>query len=153
MSVKEYLYKTFPEVDWVHDESIKNLQGGCHDKRPDFLIDLGYLVIVIEIDEHQHRAYETTCENSRMMQISEDIGHRPLTMIRFNPDSYTNKKGEVINDTWKLGKDGLLHLIDTESWENRLHTLSTYIDTWLEKPEDKEYKTIELVKLYYDNFI
>jgi hypothetical protein len=153
ISVKEYLYKTFPEIDWIHDESIKNLQGGCHNKRPDFLIDLGYLVIIIEIDEHQHRAYETTCENSRMMQISEDIGHRPLTMIRFNPDSYTNKKGEFINDTWKLGKDGLLHLTEDDAWENRLHTLSTYIDTWLEKPEDTELKTIELVKLYYDNFI
>jgi hypothetical protein len=148
-SVTDYILDLFPEFDWVHDKSIKNLQGGCHNRRPDLLLDLGDRVIVIEVDENQHNNYDSSCENSRTMQISEDIGHRPLILIRFNPDSYRDKKGEFINSPWKLGKDGLLHLISNEIWEDRLDTLQSHVQCWIDK-DFSLLKTLCIVKLYYD---
>jgi hypothetical protein len=152
-SVRNYILETFPEFDWIIDKTIKGLQRGCTSRRPDILLDLGYLVLCVEIDEQQHKAYDTSCEDVRLLQISEDIDERPLVVIRFNPDSYINKKGEKINDTWKLGKDGLLHFISEESWDDRLDTLGSHINYWIENSQDKYLKILEIVKLYYDEFI
>ena len=65
----------------------KRIPDGCSLRRPDFLIDFGEHVLVLEVDENQHRGY--TCQNKRICELSEDAGHRPITIIRFNPDSYT----------------------------------------------------------------
>ena len=35
----------------------------------------------VEIDENQHTNY--SCENKRTMEIFNDLGRRPLVMIRF----------------------------------------------------------------------
>ena len=36
---------------------------------------------------------DCSCENKRIMEISQDLGHRPIVFIRFNPDEY-NKNGK-----------------------------------------------------------
>jgi hypothetical protein len=48
--------------------------------------------IVIEVDENQHKKYDTSCENKRLMELSQDIFHKPLILICFNPDNYIDKK-------------------------------------------------------------
>lgn len=65
------------------------IQGGCSKRRPDGLIDCGTHTVIIEIDEDQHRSYDDQCENKRIMEIFRDLGSRPLTVIRLNPDGYT----------------------------------------------------------------
>ena len=83
------------KYDFIED---KIIIGGCSRRRPDIRIDFGYKVIIIEIDENQHAGYDSSCENRRLMEISRDIGHRPLVIIRFNPDSYikNGEKKEVV---------------------------------------------------------
>ena len=81
--VKDFLEKEFPNIDITYDKIITN---GCSSRRPDFMIDLGYQVLIVEVDENQHSNYN--CENKRLMEISKDIHHRPLYVIRFNPDKY-----------------------------------------------------------------
>jgi hypothetical protein len=72
----------------------KAIDGGCSNKRPDVLIDLLTHSIVIECDENQHKNY--TCENKRTMKLFEDLGNRPLVMIRFNPDNYIDENNNKV---------------------------------------------------------
>ena len=87
-AVVEYVRNTFSGISWTTD---KRVLDGCSRRRPDILCHLGSHVIVIEVDESQHISY--SCENKRMMEISRDLDHAPLIMIRFNPDSYTDANG------------------------------------------------------------
>lgn len=75
-------------VEW--NIVIKTINGACSKRRPDLFLDLGYQIIVTEIDEYQHlnTSYDSTCENKRIMEISQDVGHRSVVFIRFNPDEY-----------------------------------------------------------------
>jgi hypothetical protein len=40
------------------------------------------------------------------MEISQDVGHRPLVFIRFNPDDYKKKDGKNVLSCWKILKTG-----------------------------------------------
>jgi hypothetical protein len=113
-------------------------------------LDLGYQVLIIEIDENQHIGYDSSCENKRIMQFSQDVSHRPIIMIRFNPDEY------VINNTtitscWGYDKNGIcvIKKSKTKEWLNRLEKLHNNITFWL-KEDNKVDKTIHITHLFYD---
>ncbi len=145
--VIEFIKSTFSDYTWICD---KKVQDGCSRRRPDILCDLGYQVIIIEIDENQHIDYDCSCENKRIMEISQDINHRPLIFIRFNPDDY--KKGEEnITSCWGIGKSGLCTIKKSKKkeWEERLKTLENQISYWL-NPENQTNKTVEIIQLFYD---
>jgi len=55
--------------------------------RPDFLYDLGTHILIIENDEHQHRANSYQCEQKRIRQIAQDL-LRAVFVIRFNCHGY-----------------------------------------------------------------
>ena len=130
----------------------KKIADGCSSKRPDLLLDLGYMIIIIEIDENQHEKYDSSCENNRMMIISKDIGHRPMVFIRFNPDSYIDEENNNISSCWTTNKLGIciISKLKENEWKERLNVLKDKIDFYL-NPENKVEKTIELVNLFYDN--
>ena len=48
--------------------------------------------------KNQHIDYDCICEK-RIMELSQDIAHRPIIYIRFNPDDY-KIKGEKIKSCW-----------------------------------------------------
>lgn len=80
----------FPDVKFVLDKTI-DCQS-CHSKRPDAFIDCyTHCIIIIEIDENQHKGY--FCETKRMMTVFDSLGRRNCVFIRFNPDSYNNSHG------------------------------------------------------------
>jgi hypothetical protein len=84
------------------------------------------------------------------MEISQDINHRPLIFIRFNPDDY--KKGEVrITSCWGIGKSGTCSIKRNKKseWEERLQTLQNQIVYWTNS-ENQTNKTVEVVQLFYD---
>jgi len=58
ITVSDYIKTEFPDIDWICDKTINN---GCSKKRPDLLLDLGYQVLIIEIDENQHNKNITSC--------------------------------------------------------------------------------------------
>ena len=66
----------------------RRIHGGCSAKRPDVLIDLGYQVVIVKVDENQHKTYDCSCENKRIMELSQDVNHCNIVFIRFNPDYY-----------------------------------------------------------------
>jgi hypothetical protein len=145
-TVAEYVKTKFSGLTWVFDKAIKD---GCSKKRPDLLLDLGYQIIIIEIDENQHGNYDCSCENKRVMELSQDLQHRPIIFIRFNPDKYETN-GIKIDSCWGLDGRGMCAVKKTkkQEWQERLNALSLQIEYWL-KPENITDKTIETIHLFY----
>lgn len=135
----------FPELNWIHD---KTIEDGCSKYRPDLLLDMGSHIIIVEIDENKHTNYDCSCENKRLMTLSQDLQHRPIILIRFNPDSYKNEKGELVKSCWKNNKLGLTEIEKSKQleWEERLNCLKNQIKYWIENPTEK---ILEVVELFY----
>jgi len=147
-AVVEFVKNKFENYSWITDKMVSD---GCSKKRPDLLLDLGYQVIIIEIDEKQHIDYDCSCENKRIMELSQDLAHRPIVFIRFNPDEYNNKE-KKITSCWGLNGKGICIVKKSkrDEWEERLTTLEHQINYWI-NPENKTDKTIEIIQLFYDN--
>jgi len=141
-SVVEFVKSTFPEYTWITD---KRVQDGCSRRRPDLLLDLGDQVLIIEVDENKHAEYECSCENKRVMELSQDVGHRPIVFIRFNPDSYV-EENQKVPSCWYLNDDGLCILRNKPDWERRLDALKHQMEYWI---KERTPKTIEVVQLFY----
>lgn len=124
----------------------KIIDGGCSARRPDGLIDIFTHSIIIEIDEEQHTGKGYSCENKRMMILFEDLGSRPLVMIRLNPDKY-KLNGKIIKSSFtKTKKLGLLKK-DEKEFNRRLERLYEEVEYNLFKIPDKE---ITIIELFYD---
>ena len=146
-SVVEYITNVFSDYTWITD---KKIQEGCSLKRPDLLLDLGYQVIIIEVDENQHKKYDCSCQNKRIMELSQDVGHRPIIFIRFNPDDYIDEIGNKIISCWTITKQtGMMKINNIKEWNVRLEHLKELVDYWI-TPENKTDKTVEIIELYYN---
>jgi len=38
--------------------------------------------IIIEVDENKHTDYDCSCEHKRLMELSQDLQHRPIVLSR-----------------------------------------------------------------------
>ena len=146
-AIVEYIKSKFPNLSWISDKIVNN---GCSKRRPDILLDLGYQVIIVEVDENQHNKYDTTCENKRIMEISQDLDYRPIIFIRFNPDDYMDNK-KNITSCWAINKNGICSIKKSKKkeWLERLTTLEQNIEYWI-NPVNIINKTIEIIRLFYD---
>jgi len=133
---------------WCETRAIKKYNDGCSKRRPDLLLDMGSHIIIVEIDENKHTNYDCSCENKRLMELSQDLQHRPIIFIRFNPDDYTNQEGILVKSCWKLNKLGVMQITKTKQneWEERIEALKQQIQYWIDNPTEK---TIEIVELFY----
>lgn len=149
-AVVEFVLSEFPieKYTWITD---KKIADGCSRKRPDLLLDLGYQVIIIEVDEDKHIGYDNSCENQRIMELSQDVSHRPIVFIRFNPDGYIDENGMKIKSCWRINNKGicLIEKSKRKEWQERLITLKSQIEYWI-CCENKSERTIEIIQLYFD---
>ena len=129
----------------------KKIQGGCSKRRPDIFIDLFTHTIIIEIDEDNHNNYDIICENKRIMELFEDLANRPIVFIRFNPDKYTNDKGNTIKSCFKYHRISGVPILENEAeWNNRLEKLKNTISKYISSIPEKEV-TIEY--LFYSEIL
>jgi hypothetical protein len=145
-AVVEHVKSIFIDFNWISD---KKINGGCSKRRPDLLLDLGYQIIIVEVDENQHIVYDCSCENKRIMELSQDLGHRPVVFIRFNPDNY-KKDGKNITSCWATNKNGICVVKKEKEWSQRLNALEQNIRYWTLNATDK---MIETIQLYYGDEI
>jgi len=143
--VVDRIINRFSQFTWISD---KKIQDGCSRRRPDLLLDMGSHIIIVEVDENKHTNYECSCENKRLMELSQDLQHRPIVFIRFNPDAYTNSDNIEIKSCWKMNKLGIMQISKTKQteWEERVECLSQQIQYWIDNTPEK---TIEIVELFY----
>lgn len=86
------------KADYIHDTLGDIVDGVPRDvvipgnhgilRRPDYLFDLKHIVVILEIDEGQHRDYDDQCEKARIGEIALALDFRPHVYLRVNPDSY-----------------------------------------------------------------
>jgi hypothetical protein len=145
-TVVDFAMSEFPEQDWVWN---RRIQDGCSRRQPDLILDLGFQVVIIEVDENQHRnGY--SCENKRVMELSLDVGHRPIVFIRFNPDSYRTS-GKVVKSCWGMNNKTHTCRVNPgkkQEWNDRLEKLCETIEYWA---NTQTLKTVETVHLFYDD--
>ena len=143
--VVDRVKEAFPDFTWVHD---KKVEDGCSKRRPDLLLDLGTHIVIVEIDENKHSDYDCSCENKRLMELSQDVHHRPIVFIRFNPDKYVDEEGNTVKSCWRMNKNGVLTIAKTkqEEWKKRIDVLKNTIQYWTDNPVEK---TVEIIQLLY----
>ncbi len=143
-TVVDHLKEKFPGVTWVQDKRVKD---GYSKRRPD-LLDMGNHVVIVEVDENQHKTYDCTCENRRYMEISRDLSHRPFVMIRFKPDGYVCPEKGKIPSPWAYNQLGVCTIRKKwkDAWDARLASLSETVDYWIKNKSDKRN---EIIELYY----
>lgn len=106
-------------------------------------------MIIIEIDENQHKYYDTTCEILRLNELYEDFGCRPIIFIKFNPDEYIKDgiKNASCFRTHKKTGAMMLKIWMYEEWDKRLKTLKKCIENEIKRvSEDNKF-----IELFYDD--
>lgn len=126
----------------------KTIEGGSSRRRPDLFIKKKSNCVMVEVDENRHTVYDNVDDMLRLSQLWNDIGKKPLVIIRFNPDSYIDKEGKRILTPWEKTEKGTKLKQDMiDEWKKRLKKLYKYINYWiLNKPQ----KMITIIYLYYD---
>jgi hypothetical protein len=93
----------------------------CSNKRPDFVYHCGDHIVIVEVDEDQHKSYRCTAygdsiegktkgENIRMFEISQSFDCIPVTWIRYNPDNF-RVQGKMAKYTIKRRQELLIKLV------------------------------------------
>jgi hypothetical protein len=87
-------------------------ENACSRYRPDAVIDFLHFIVIVEVDEYQHKTYTKECEKMRMMQIHQDYGGIPVVFIRFNPDNYNIRLPNGSKEVVKPSNGRLTELFD-----------------------------------------
>ena len=136
--LRDEIIKAFPDSKLIFD---KKIDGGCSGRRPDVRIECLTHTVIIECDENQHKS--TSCEDKRTMELFQDLGNRPIVMIRFNPDKYDDVEG-----CFKHTKSGWLSL-EKKEWNKRIDLLNDVIQKYCTESAPEKEVTIEY--LYYNS--
>ncbi len=98
------------QIRFVHD---LRPEGGCGKARPDFAIDCGTHVLIIEVDEFQHRRsnYDCRCEQVRTINLFQEYGGLRVVFIRYNPDSYVALDGRKLRGSSAVNQKRLMTLV------------------------------------------
>lgn len=85
------------DLPFIHRDDI--VDKSCSNRRPDFVYHCGTHVVIVEVDENQHKSYKCTAygddkegsmkgENIRMFEIAQSFDGLPVVFLRYNPDNY-----------------------------------------------------------------
>ncbi len=143
--VSEFIKESYKDLNITYN---KIIEGGCSSHRPDIFIDCLTHSVIIEVDENQHKngnSYNPECELRRLNNLFTDLADRPIVFIRFNPDSYINKKNKLIKSCFEY--------TETTGLPKATKTLKTRLKNIIDENLAKVPKeNITTIKLYYDGF-
>jgi hypothetical protein len=144
-AVTIFLKSEFPNLNWIFD---KQICGGNSKKRPDALLNLGFRILIVEIDENQHASY--IGETSRMRYLFNDLNNMQIICIRFNPDNY-KVNNTIVTSCWEYDEFRTLTISKNKitEWSSRLLLLKSAIIYWLE-PTHTTKVDVEIIKLFYN---
>ena len=132
--VVQFLDHCMPEHPYTSVDRVPLDLKDCGGKeRPDVLWDdLADRVVILEVDEEQHRDRPCECEQTRMVNISQALGCERTLWIRYNPDAFMGD--------------------DARRWGSKARRLEV-LRRWLEWGFTTELEyTISVVHLFFDGF-
>ena len=141
--VVDFVKTSFSEMSWTWDRRVVD---GCSGARPDVICDLGDQLIIIEIDENHHGSYDSSCENKRLIKLSQDVAHRPIVVIRFNPDAYRTRDGVRHKSCFGFDGNGRVVVTEHVDWHHRLSCLKKTVQHWTTA---RTSKVLEVVPLFF----
>ncbi len=141
-----FLEEKFPGLTWKCNRTV---EGGCFKRRPNLLLDMGSHIVIVEVDKNSHDVYDPTCEEKRMGEIWNDLHHRPLVFVQFNPDKYKGEDGKNVPSPWGVNGLGVFTVRPKwkAAWEVRFKTLRQEVEHYQKDSSIKE--QFEVVHLYY----
>ncbi|AII17058.1 hypothetical protein JO84_gp226 [Aureococcus anophagefferens virus] len=158
-AVVEFINKEFGDLSWIFNQPTT---GACSRKKADAHVQFGNdYVLIVEVDENQHKGYDASCDEVRTLELMQDFGTSnpetgevlciPMIFIRFNPDGFKNGS-KSISSCWKQNKDnqGILELVQPEAWKKRLNKLKKTIQDCIDNYEKMTKKELTIINLYYD---
>ena len=150
--VVEFLRKTneTKDIEWIIDNPIEIETSVPRNKRrrPDVFGNVPGNIIIVEVDEEQHKTKDPQDELERKRIIMEDLQEyqkqnglqTKVKIIRFNPDEYTDNNGIHHPSCWQC------NMLDHDENIRRLSVLK---DTILERNNTDNFQEI---KLFYDDY-
>jgi len=141
--IVNHVIKQFPDYKFILNKAI-----GPKNHRPDMLLELDDRVIIIEIDEYQHKQYDT--DELLRLDIIQKAINKKLICIRFNPDSFT-KDNIKTSSCFKLNDDKIFEVVKKDEFDNRLKHLYKYIKKYSSNDYKLKKHNIKTRKLYFDN--
>ena len=165
LHAKEYatravLEKAFPDYNWVFDTKFTHRICVVGSRaRPDARFTLADRVIIVEIDEHSHRAYLCAKEREREASFVVQNRGKTVVMIRFNPDAYTDYAGVRQPSCFtRADKDHQIvhvHPAQKAQWERRLAelvcTITNLANPKFKLPPKQSDRPLLICELFYDN--
>ena len=120
----------------------KVIEGGkCGRERPDRVFELPDRVIILEIDEEQHKGRPCECEQTRMVNITHAFGGLPVFWIRYNPDNYKSR-AQMKSRTHRMKiLEKVIEHTKTIEASGLACVLHLYFDGWVEATVAKNGKT------------
>jgi hypothetical protein len=135
LAVRDFINANYEGFN--HDKILE--YGGCDcltRRRIDHRKLIGNTLLCIETDENQHKSYSKADEEARYNDLLVNFTCKYI-IIRFNPDSYVNKKGVKTNPYISA----------------RLEELKKEMDKQIKRIENNENaELLEVVHLYYDGY-
>ena len=134
-------YITMKEYNFLISTDKTIDKGECGHERPDRVYELENKIIIVECDEHQHKSNPCECEQTRMINIGQFFGGKPVYFIRFNPDDYKSYNDEImvdIKDRYKFITSFLKELLmksKDETNNSLVSVIYLYFDGWKEEFE------------------
>ena len=158
--VTSVLKERFPDYNWTFDKTFAHrLVAKGTRCRPDARFTQDARVIIVEVDEHSHRAYECAKEREREQNFVLQNLSKTVVMIRFNPDAYTDYSGKRIPSCFTPAEKGNetvhVHPKQQAQWKRRLaeleRTIANLSDPEFELPPKQEDRPLLICELFYDN--
>ena len=155
--IEKLLLKTFEIPFYKRDEIIDKNCSSC---RPDFVYHLGKYILIIEVDEQQHRSYQSCkgvddklarkiTEDIRMYNIFQSFEGLPVIFLRYNPDSFKDKENKICKISDKKREEIFLKWVkkclDLKDNLQACYVKYLFYDNFLES--DVEFEKIDEKKL------
>ena len=143
--VRDFINENFE--GFTHDKSI--VWGGCDctmRRRIDHRKLINGTMLAIETDEGQHKSYDAKKEENRYDDLFTGAHSGQWIFIRFNPDGYTDSKGE--KRSGMFNSDGKKNQYEVD---RRQKVLKEEIEKQIRRIENYENTgLLEIHKMFYD---
>lgn len=135
--VRDFISSNFSSLNFIHDKPLWLDSCNCsHKRRVDLRCLIDNTILVIEIDEYQHKDRDTNDEELRYNDLYM-LHSGKWIFIRYNPHIYKDATGKKANP-WK---------------EKRLTILKDEINMQLKRIYNHEnHELLEVYKLFFDGF-
>jgi hypothetical protein len=107
--------------------SDKVIDSSCSRRRPDFVYHCGTHIVIVEVDENQHKGYLCTAygddqegkmkgEAIRMYEVGQCFDGLPVLFLRYNPDAYKAKKKAALSERQDTLVKWVKYCLEKQDW-------------------------------------